>query len=171
MNQIEQKQRNALATKKRISIIRTYAVKERSFPSSVKRISDPKQAAELVRPLLENLDREYLIVVCVDVKARPISVEIASIGLSDNCLVGVKEVFRNAILSNASGILLYHNHPSGSVRASKEDILITDKLIKAGELLGIPLIDHIIIGERNRYYSFAEKRCINKKGKPLYMSA
>ena len=73
----------------------------------------------------------------------------------------VKEVFKSAILSNAAGILMIHNHPSGNLAPSKEDIYITDRLRQAGEPLGIPLFDHIITGREKEYFSFQERSTLS----------
>ena len=91
---------------------------------------------------------------CIDAKGEPVSMELVSIGTSDSALIGIKEVFKAAILQNASKIILFHVHPSGSIKPSKEDILVTKRVKEAGTLLGIRLADHIIIGEGNSYYSF-----------------
>ena len=105
------------------------------------------EAAELVRPFFVNADKEYLLVCCLDNIGHSVSVEVVAIGIVDSCLVGIGEVFKNAILSNAYAILLYHNHPSGDLKPSRDDILVTDRVMKAGELVGIPLVDHIIVGD------------------------
>ena len=84
-------------------------------------------------------------------------VEIVSVGTLNACLVEMREVFKHAILNNAAGIVCFHNHPSGDAEPSREDRLMTEKLRAAGELLGIPLVDHIIVTEE-QYYSFKEQK-------------
>lgn len=81
--------------------------------------------------------------------------EIVSVGTLNVCLVEMREVFKHAILNNAAGIVCFHNHPSGDAEPSREDRLMTEKLKAAGELLGIPMLDHIIVTEE-QYYSFKE---------------
>lgn len=91
------------------------------------------------------LDRQYALLGDVTV----------SVGLVDTVIVHAREVFRAAIDAAASHVVLVHNHPSGESAPSPEDVRITEQLIAAGTLLGIPVLDHVIVGE-GRYYSFAE---------------
>jgi len=82
----------------------------------------------------------------------PLAVEIAAVGGMDNCQVDIKNIFKHALLTNASCIICFHNHPSGDSSPSKEDFRITGRIKEAGELLGVSLMDHIIIGD-GEYYS------------------
>lgn len=138
----------------RVSVIRTIAVREKSYWNKGKCFCCPKDAAEFAKPLFENADKEYLLVCCLDGKAQPISMEVAAIGIVNQCLVGVREVFKNAILSNAVSIIVFHNHPSGDSRPSSSDLDISKKLRKAGELLDIGVLDHIVLGDEE-FYSIA----------------
>lgn len=133
--------------KNRVSVIRTIAVREKSYWNKGKCFCCPEDAAEFVKPLFENIDKEYLLVCCLDGKLQPISMEVVSIGTVNQCLVGMREVFKNAILSNAVSIIVFHNHPSGDSRPSSSDFEISKKLRKAGELLDIEVLDHIVLGE------------------------
>lgn len=81
------------------------------------------------------------------------------IGLSNSCNVSVREVYMQALRMNASKLLLVHNHPSGNVDPSREDIDVTNQFVEAGKLCGIQVIDHIIVSH-NRYFSFKEKLMI-----------
>ncbi|MCP4181457.1 MAG: JAB domain-containing protein, partial [bacterium] len=78
---------------------------------------------------------------------------VTGIGVIDGVLVHPREVFRNAIITNSTGIVIAHNHPSGSLEISRDDVAITKRLIEAGEIIGIPLIDHFII-TGSSYISF-----------------
>ena len=91
---------------------------------------------------------------CLDGKAQPISMEVAAIGIVNQCLVGVREVFKNAILSNAVSIIVFHNHPSGDSRPSSSDFDISKKLREAGKLLDIEVLDHIVLGDEE-FHSIA----------------
>ncbi len=105
-----------------------------------------------------HLDRqaeEVLYVVCVDIKLRVIGVHEVSRGTIDSSLVNQRELFKRVLLNNAAKIFITHNHPSGSTAPSNADYLITNKIKKAGELLDIEVLDHIIIGSEE-YYSFKE---------------
>ncbi len=111
-----------------------------------RRIEGPCDAANLVRNFLEDADREMFLIVCLSSKHEPTAIHTVSIGTLNASVVHPREVFKAAILSNATGIIMAHNHPSGDPAPSKEDIILTRRLIDAGELLGITVIDHIIVG-------------------------
>lgn len=147
MNQEVQESKTGQPQRKRISVIRTIAVKEKTVLYEHMQISTGEQAAELGRILVKDADRENLIVCCLNAKNQPVSLETVGIGTANACLVGMPEIFKNAILSNATGIIVFHNHPSGDAKPSREDIMVTERLKKAGELLGIDVLDHIILGE------------------------
>ena len=119
-------------------------------------ITDAKGAARFAASLFASCDREKFYVVCLDAKLEPITIELAFMGGLSQCNVCIPEIFKSAILSNSNSIMCFHNHPSGNVNPSKEDRKITERIRKAGELLGVKLLDHIIIGDNDEYYSFAE---------------
>lgn len=124
-----------------------------------KPIDNSEDAAKLIaEKLLRDADREYMIVVCLNTKMKPIAYHIVSIGTINATVVEPREILKPAILSNASSIIMMHNHPSGDTRPSKEDVKITHRMTKAcGDIMGIPLLDHIIVGggeNPQRYYSF-----------------
>ena len=102
---------------------------------------------------------EVLLVICVDIKNRIIGIHEVSRGTIDSSLVNQREVFKRVLLNNAAKIFIVHNHPSGKANPSNADYLVTNKIIKAGELLDIKVLDHIIIGD-NEYYSFKENNKI-----------
>lgn len=142
--------------RKRISIIKASIIKERTMLYGARQINTPALAADLARTLFTNTDREMLIVTSLDAKCNPMSLEIAAIGNVNTCIVSPREIFKNAILSNAVHIMIFHNHLSGDCTPSSEDIVITKRLIECGNLIGIPLLDHIIIGDDEAYLSLRE---------------
>ena len=146
--------------KKRISIIKTIVIKESSILYGARRISTPALASDLASFLFKGADREMLVVAALDIKCSPLSLEVAAIGNIDCCLVSPREVFKSAIISNAAFIMVFHNHVSGDPAPSREDINITKRLIGSGELLNIPLLDHIIMGEYSTYFSFRESGAV-----------
>ena len=99
--------------------------------------------------------QEYFYCVYLDSTKRVICDKLLFIGTLDYSLVHPREVFKEAISYSASSIICIHNHPSGNVLPSKNDILITNKLSEIGDIMGIKVIDHVIIGH-NKYYSFLE---------------
>lgn len=140
--------------KKDIPIVRLQMVRDSQVPYGAMSLNTPEKAAKVVRDFLGEADREHLITVCVNNSMKPTHIQIAGIGTACKCLVSVPEIFKTAILSNASGLLLFHSHPSGEAKASQEDIMITRKIREAGNMLDIPLRDHIILGASGNYFSF-----------------
>ena len=119
----------------------------------------PSDVYELVKDELVNSDREMLLSVMLTVKNDLIGVETVSIGSITASTTTPRDVFKSAILANAVAIILCHNHPSGELIPSDEDIKITKQLIAAGELLGIKVLDHLIVSNQGYkslrdYYEF-----------------
>ena len=119
------------------------------------KLNTPLNAYKFLRALkLDEEEQENLVVLVLDVKNCIKAYYTVSIGLIDTSQSHSREVFRQAIISGASRITLAHNHPSGSIQPSSDDIKTTDAMVKASKIIGIEILDHIIIG--NGYYSFAE---------------
>ena len=112
-------------------------------------------AAAILRPCFDSLDREQFVVCGLDAKHRLIGINIVSIGSLSLSIVHPREVLKPLILMNAAAWLCAHNHPSGDVIPSREDLALTKRLREGAELLGIRLLDHLILGES--YYSFADQ--------------
>ncbi len=141
---------------KRINIVSIKMVKESSFLYQTRTISSPKDAYEMVKEQLEGLDREQFIIACLNTKNEPTNISVVSVGTLNKAIVHPREVFKTAILSNAASIMAFHNHPSGDTEPSQQDIQLTNRLYEAGELLGIKLLDHLIIGD-GTFTSLKEK--------------
>ena len=135
-------------------------VKEKKVPDTSEVINGPEKAAKLAETILKDADREYLLVISVDSKGRPLAIEIVSIGTVNATLAEPREIFKHAILANAVGIILVHNHPSGDCIPSEEDEEMTRRINESGKLLGILVRDHVIIGDG--YFSFHEEGDILK---------
>lgn len=157
--------------KRRVAKVRVEMIKEKSVYCKTQELDDPERAAEFARSLYYEIigdelrcpTKEVMIVCSVDARGKPLVIEHVSTGTSNSAMVGIKEVFMSAILSNADGIFCFHNHPSGSPKPSVADGLMTNKIREAGKLLGIPLRDHIVVGDEG-YYSYEEKRiCLWRK--------
>ena len=142
---------------KRIQILSLRLVREGSILYQTRRISSPKDAVGIGQQFLEDADREQVIVCCLDTKNQPLSISVVSMGILNSSLIHPREIFKTAILTNAASIMLFHNHPSGDPEPSNEDLSITKRIKEAGELMGIELLDHIIIGSEDRYYSLKEQ--------------
>lgn len=127
------------------------------------KIDSPEAAIRVLAGELNGYDREVVCIVNLQSDMRPINFNIVSIGMINSVCVSVKDIMKSAILSNAANVILIHNHPSGNLIPSHDDIRITDALQRTCELLSIPLLDHVIIGGGNNktYYSFREKKLMN----------
>ena len=141
---------------KRVDIVSLKLVKESSVLYETRKISNPYDAYRLAKNFLKDSDREKFVVVCLDTKNQPVSIEVVSIGTVNSAMVHPREVFKIAILSNASKIICFHNHQSGNTDFSREDEVITKRLQQCGEILGIELVDHIVIRDDDKYFSFKE---------------
>lgn len=104
---------------------------------------------------LENQEQENFVVIAVDANYSVTSTRVISVGTITRTVVHAREVFRYAIIENAAAIIICHNHPSGNCQPSEADIKTTDAIKKAGEVLGIEMLDHIIIA-KDCYFSFQE---------------
>ena len=121
-------------------------------------IKTPWDAVDLIGSRLCEMDREVLCVINLKTDGTPINCHFVSVGTLNETIASPREMFKTSILSNAANIILLHCHPSGSLSPSKEDVKLTDRMIKLCALMGIPLLDHIIVGGRNgNYFSFKEK--------------
>ena len=103
---------------------------------------------ELVKDELTNSDREVFLSVMLTSRNHLIGVETVSIGSVNSAILSPREVFKGALLANAVSIILCHNHPSGDLSPSEEDIRITKRLIEVGELLGVKVLDHLIVSDQ-----------------------
>lgn len=118
-------------------------------------IGSPQEGADFLMPRLRYATREQFIAVLLNSKNRVIATEIISEGTLTASVVHAREVFAPALLHHAAAVIVAHNHPSGDPRPSNEDREVTDMLADSGKVLGIPLLDHLIIGD-GEYYSFQE---------------
>jgi DNA repair protein RadC len=112
-------------------------------------VKTPKDVVALVGGRLKGKRKEYFLTLLLDTRNQLIKVAEISIGSLDTSIVHPREVFREAISASAASVILAHNHPSGDPEASEDDIRLTKKLVEAGEIIGIDVLDHIIIGDKN----------------------
>ena len=119
-------------------------------------IQGAEDVAAYAMPRLRYQTKEYFLVMLLNMKNQVLSLQTISVGSLSASIVHPREVFQVAIRQAAAAIILIHNHPSGDATPSRQDVCITEKIKEAGELLGIPLTDHIVIGS-NAYTSF--KKC------------
>ncbi|MBN2569835.1 MAG: JAB domain-containing protein [Deltaproteobacteria bacterium] len=140
-------------TKYRIELVREGTGESTS--KSQKPLMNAKGVYQYIRAGLENKDREFFISILFDTRLVPLGVNLIAIGGLNSAMVYPREVFKAAVLASAASLVLAHNHPSGNPNPSKEDIDLTNKLMQAGNILNIPIYDHIIVG-RNCYHSMKE---------------
>lgn len=126
---------------------------------SQKKIKSPEDLAEIFIPILKDENKEKFIVVCLNTSNQIIKYEIISIGNLNSSIVHPREVFKVAIDNNSASLFLIHNHPSGNSEPSREDISITKRLVEAGKIFDINVLDHLIIAGEN-FTSLVEKRII-----------
>lgn len=120
-----------------------------------KKIVSAKCVYDLFKDKLSEKKKEYFYIVLLDTQNKIIKTEEISVGILDASIVHPREIFKSAIKSSASRIILVHNHPSGESRPSEEDLSVTKKMIDVGELVGIEVLDHVIIG-KGEYWSYVE---------------
>ena len=148
--------------KKKVGIVHLEMVKERRSLYGMERFTTAEIAASMVRSLVERSNREMFLVMSLDARLAPMALEIVAVGSISACHVEPGDIFRHAIINNARSLICFHNHPSGCPEPSSDDRSMTWKIRECGILLGIELIDHIIIGEGNSFYSFRENDALRK---------
>jgi len=119
-------------------------------------VNNPQDAAQMVLRELSLADREHFMIIMLNTKHKVIAKSVISIGHLNSSLVHPREMFKEAIKRSSAAVILVHNHPSGDLTPSPDDITTTKRLCEVGEILGITVLDHIIVGD-NRYLSFREQ--------------
>jgi len=141
---------------KRVNIVSLKLVRESSILYKERRISSPDDAYKLFKPFLVDSDREQFILACLDTKNQPTMINVCHVGSLNASIVHPREVMKAAILSNAASIIVAHNHPSQDPTPSREDIEVTKRLVEAGKIVGIEVIDHLIVCEE-KFVSLKER--------------
>src|SRR5215475_15865765 len=146
-----------------VPIYRVSLVRESRLHCYHKQIRSSADAGALVHAYLADVDREHFLVLLLDQKNKVIGINTVSVGSLTASVVHPRECFKPAILSNAAAIILAHNHPSGAPQPSQEDRVLTVRLVAAGKLLGISVLDHVIIGDgTSAYFSFADEGLLER---------
>lgn len=125
-------------------------------PQSPYVIKSPQDVVDLMLPELAYLTKEHFVVLFLNTKNQVIDKETISIGSLNSCIVHPREVFKAAVKRSSASIIAVHNHPSGVPQESPEDVQLTQRLVEAGSIIGIELIDHVIICSQS-YCSLKEK--------------
>jgi len=138
-------------TKYELRVVKVGCVKE----TPLDKVSCPEDVMPYLGAI-RNADQEHFVAITLNGAGNIINSRVITIGLLNHSLVHPRETFRGAILDNASSIIVAHNHPSGSLEPSPQDIAITTQLREAGNILGIQVLDHIIV-TKDHFTSFKEK--------------
>ena len=149
---------NGIGSAKACQIIALFELNKRHSYSKTqgKPIKTAKDVFEHCSPKLSSSDREHFMILHLDTKNRVIKDEIVSVGALTGTIAHPREVFKSAIKESAHSVILVHNHPSGDPTPSDEDLKMTERLLEAGEILGIKVLDHVIIG-KGAWYSIINK--------------
>jgi DNA repair protein RadC len=120
-------------------------------------VRSPEDGAKIAAAFIGDEDREVFFVMCLNTKNRVVAVHRCHVGGLNASLVMPREVFKSAILNNCASIIVSHQHPSQDVTPSREDISVTERLVEAGKILGIEVLDHLIVNASADYCSLKEK--------------
>ena len=131
-------------------------VKDGSICAERRTITRSNDLLPILREYFAHHDREEMIVALLDAKHRIIGINSVSVGSLTLSIVHPRETFKAAIVSNCAAVILAHNHPSGDPTPSQEDRQLTTRLKDCGALLGIPVLDHFVIGDEGHYHSFSD---------------
>jgi DNA repair protein RadC len=155
----ELQQIKGIGKAKACEILAVFELANRTSRSKTKKqpIKSAKDVFEYFWPKLSSCSQERFQILLLDTKNKIIKEELVSLGLLDSSLVHSREIFKSAIKESAHSIIIVHNHPSGDPEPSPEDLVVTKRLEGAGELLGIKVLDHVIIG-KNSYWSWKEDK-------------
>ena len=148
------KYKTTLTEDKKVTLEKEVSVNR---PDLDKKLNSPDKVVRLARDFLRlhRQSEEYLYMVCLNTKLEVTSVFELSHGNVNSSIVGIREMFQKALLANAVNIIVMHNHPSGDCTPSREDVDVTKRMVEAGKLLGVEVIDHLVIGDT--YCSLKEK--------------
>lgn len=129
-----------------------------NYPEMDRKMNSPEKVARFAKDFLRMHEQteEYMYMVCVNTKLDLTSVFEISHGNVNSSVAGIREIFQKALLANAVSIFIMHNHPSGDPSPSRQDVEVTKRAVQAGEIVGVQLLDHLIIG-RPGYVSLKEK--------------
>lgn len=149
----------AAKTVNSINIYKLKMVREENVQYGTAAIKSPVEISALACDVMgmDEMAEENFVIICLNTKNKIAGIHTISIGSLNSSIVHPREVFKAAMLNNAAAIILLHNHPSGDPEPSREDIEATQRLVNGGNILGIKVLDHVIIGDRYKYISFREQ--------------
>lgn len=141
----------------KLDMVSVRLVKDAPILSGVKIVS-PESAVEALGSVMSEIDREVVAVINLKADGIPINASFVSVGTINAALTEPRELLKASLLSNAANVIMIHNHPSGNLTPSKQDISLTNRMIEVFSLMGMPLLDHVIVGGDNKsFYSMKQK--------------
>ena len=126
---------------------------------TLEKVEGPEDVARYVIPSLRFEQKEHFLAMFLDIRNRILALSTISVGSLTSSIAHPREVFREAIRYSAASVILVHNHPSGDPAPSREDIQLTKQMMKAGEIMGIPVLDHVVVAGDN-FVSLKEANCL-----------
>lgn len=145
----------------KLDVVSIRLVKEAPIYSE-QSFNKPEEVAAVMGECMCQFDREVVCVVNLSSDLKPINVHFASVGSLNEAMAHPRELFKSSILSNAASMMLIHCHPSGSCEPSEYDYATTKRMREAGDLIGLRMTDHLVMGER-QFWSFTKNRRLNLK--------
>ena len=136
-------------TNRKVDVITMKMVRKEPFMVKEGPITNKDRAISVLSEQIGERDQEVFVVLCLDSKGKPNSYSEVHVGTLNSALVHPREIFKTAILSNASAIIIGHNHPSGDLSPSRQDMRITEELVNSGKILDIEVHDHIIVSGKD----------------------
>ena len=141
---------------KKIDVVKICIAKTETTQYNDKNINNAEAVADVIRSLVGTSADEHFYVLVVDVKNKITCIQEGARGGPETVTFSPKDIFRAAILAGGSGIIVSHNHPSGDPSPSPEDKLLTIRLQECAKILGFRFLDHVVVGNEKKYYSFNE---------------
>lgn len=141
---------------KHMAILEVKQVRVGTWEHDLNVFRKPEDAYTIIREYIEHKDREHFVVMLLDTQNQVTAIHTVSIGSLNATIIHPREVFKIAILHNSASIICAHNHPSGRPDPSQQDLDGTKRLVDAGEIIGIEILDHIVVGFGGKYTSFKE---------------
>lgn len=161
---VSENQNHTAMTSVRVPLYRLQVVKEsHSALYGAPRISQSSEVCQFLRAHFDGRPHEEFVVLFLDAKHTPVGYQVVSVGSLTLSIVHPREAFKAAVCMNAAAVIFSHNHPSGDPTPSLEDRTLTKRLVSAGELLGIRVLDHLVMGE-GRHVSFADEGWLYGEG-------
>lgn len=145
----------------KIPVYETKLVKVSNIEIPIRGVNTPEQAVSVLKALTDDVPGERIVVIFLNNSNRILGCEVVAKGGSDGAAIRPREIFQGALRANASAIILGHNHPSGDSSPSYEDVAMTKAVARAGHMIGIPILDHIIVTRDDGWVSLRDNGALD----------